>query len=672
MSTTGKNPIGRTPIGQHGAEIRTLLAACRQAATERDRSDLVDRLDAVADRADAERARVLVLGAYKSGKTELINALLAEPLLPTDTHRATTVPTVLTYTEERSARVFRAGGGTGRVGRGRRRRDPRVHRRGDPRRLRHRGGAGHRLDVVARRAGPAPQAARDRAVARRHPRRSRRERHRRHDGRAHLGGVGGRRVRRGPRAHRLGALAAHHGGGALRLGLSRAHPHRPAPALAPRRRPRPRAPARRRPGSRRGPADLRRAAAARRRDRRPRPRRRGGGRGARRAPHPRCRRRSGAAGPASSPTSCSPCPSSSRWVRTELAALADPATAHRLAREAEDAKVRVAGLRDKASRWQQTLNDLVSDLVSDVEYDLRDRLRAVTGDAEEALEETDPAKTWDQFAPWLSERVSEATATNVVYAEERTRWLAKRVAVLFAEDGEGLLPTLDLGDRAGTADPVRLLAAPDNEKFGLSQSLMIGMRGSYGGVLMIGMITTVAGMALLNPLSLGAGVLLGSKTLFDERRRARRRRQAEAKQAVRRHVDDVVFRVGKNTRDMLREVQRTLRDHFSATARELDRSLSASTAAATAAVAAQADPATRERRTLAARTTGARLQVVLDRAASLRATVGDPDAPRTDQENQPVSTVSAVPPAPPALPARPATRPSGSSATTPMAAAVAR
>ena len=90
---------------------------------------------------------------------------------------------------------------------------------------------------------------------------------------------------------------------------------------------------------------------------------------------------------------------------------------------------------------------------------------------------------------------------------------------------------------------------------------------------MFGMLGTMVGMTLINPLSLGAGLLLGGKTISDERRRIIGRRQGEAKTAVRRYVDDVTFQVGKDSRDMLRDVQRDLRDHFGALAEQLSTSL---------------------------------------------------------------------------------------------------
>jgi ubiquinone biosynthesis protein UbiJ len=83
----------------------------------------------------------------------------------------------------------------------------------------------------------------------------------------------------------------------------------------------------------------------------------------------------------------------------------------------------------------------------------------------------------------------------------------------------------------------------------------------------------MVGLSLLNPISIGAGLLLGGKTISDERRRVVARRQAEAKMVVRRYVDDVSFQVGKDSRDMLRGVQRDLRDHFTTLAEQLNRSL---------------------------------------------------------------------------------------------------
>jgi hypothetical protein len=76
----------------------------------------------------------------------------------------------------------------------------------------------------------------------------------------------------------------------------------------------------------------------------------------------------------------------------------------------------------------------------------------------------------------------------------------------------------------------------------------------------------------MNPWSIGAGVLLGANTFREDRKALTARRQAEAKMSVARLMDDVVFQVGKESKYRLRELQRTLRDHFTAVATEMLRS----------------------------------------------------------------------------------------------------
>jgi hypothetical protein len=97
---------------------------------------------------------------------------------------------------------------------------------------------------------------------------------------------------------------------------------------------------------------------------------------------------------------------------------------------------------------------------------------------------------------------------------------------------------------------------------------------------MTGLVTSLAGMAIINPVSLAAGVLLGRKAYNDDKKQRISRRQAEAKAVVRRHLDEVVFQVGKQLKDRLRTVQRTLRDLITDTAEEMSRSLADAVSAA--------------------------------------------------------------------------------------------
>ena len=112
------------------------------------------------------------------------------------------------------------------------------------------------------------------------------------------------------------------------------------------------------------------------------------------------------------------------------------------------------------------------------------------------------------------------------------------------------------------------------------------MRGSYGGVLMFGMLTSVAGLGMFNPLSLGAGLLLGRKAYKEDMENRMLRVRNEAKTNVRRFVDDVSFVVSKESRDRLKGIQRQLRDHYREIANQTTRSLNESLQATLAAAQA--------------------------------------------------------------------------------------
>jgi hypothetical protein len=335
-------------------------------------------------------------------------------------------------------------------------------------------------------------------------------------------------------------------------------------------------------------------------------------------------------------------------LEAERVGLEDPERAAGMAAELTAARDRAAELRERSARWQQTLADGVTDLVSDIDWDLRDRIRHVVRAGEEALDAADPASSWDTFAPWFTEEISEAVTTTFIWAGERTWRLAERVAEHFALSGDSVRSQLP-GAPSDVPPGARALVAtrpeppespleqtmpggmvvraelpdvpgidlPELEKIGWANGLVVGMRGSYGGVLMVGMVTTLSGLALINPFSVGAGVLLGSKTIHDERKRALQRRRAEAKQAVRRHGDEVLHLAGKRSRDLLRDVQRTLRDHFTAQAESLARSVSE---AVTAAAAAQEiESGRRERRLRDVQAELARVELLAGRVATCRA-----------------------------------------------------
>lgn len=271
-------------------------------------------------------------------------------------------------------------------------------------------------------------------------------------------------------------------------------------------------------------------------------------------------------------------------VRSELSALLHPEDTPRMLAELEDAKARADEFRGRSARWQMTLSDGIADLIADTEHDLRDRLRKVQRDGEAAIEEGDPGPIWDQIAQWLDERVSAAVSETFVWTNERARWLGERVAEEFMA-GESGIPLIDVGDTDGVLDPVEELQLLDEGRMNAAEKIYIGVRGSYGGVLMVGLATSLIGLSLVNPLSLLAGVLVGRRAYREDMSGRLSRRQMEAKNLLRRHIEDVVFQVGKQLKDRLRLIQRASRDHFGSIADELHRSLSESVLAAKSAAA---------------------------------------------------------------------------------------
>jgi hypothetical protein len=261
-------------------------------------------------------------------------------------------------------------------------------------------------------------------------------------------------------------------------------------------------------------------------------------------------------------------------VRAELAAMEDPASVADIAARAEAARARVEELGRQSSRWQQMLNDGVTDLMADIDYDLRDRTRVIAREAEGTIEANDPGQIWDEIVAWLEERIAGAMTDSFVWAAQRSEWLAAQVVEQFAAERAAVVPELDIGTPDEVLDSLVEVADVDRGSMRVRERLIVGMRGSYSGVLMTGLVTSLAGMPLLNPVSLVAGVVLGRKAYKDDAENRKQRRQSEANGIVRRHLDEVVFQAGKHLKDRLRTVQRTLRDLISATVTELSATYS--------------------------------------------------------------------------------------------------
>ncbi|GIE95544.1 dynamin family protein [Paractinoplanes rishiriensis] len=251
---------------------------------------------------------------------------------------------------------------------------------------------------------------------------------------------------------------------------------------------------------------------------------------------------------------------------------AETSTSHAVTRLHETQR-RMDELRKCATRWQSRLADEVADLMSDIEHDLRERTRAVIAHADEVFTESDPLKMWDEFEPWLRDALLDAANSSLAWLGDRAEWLARAVAAEFPPELGDVLPSWVPGVQESAQERVTGLDSPQIERFTMTQKVFTGLRGSYGGVLMFGLATSLAGMSLINPISLGGGALFGGKSIREEGRSLLKRRQAAARVAVRQHVDEIFVGLAKDAKDSMRRIQRALRDHFTAVTEDLQEAI---------------------------------------------------------------------------------------------------
>jgi replication fork clamp-binding protein CrfC len=263
-------------------------------------------------------------------------------------------------------------------------------------------------------------------------------------------------------------------------------------------------------------------------------------------------------------------------MRSELSILRDPELRKSVVAELERAKSEAKELAGRTALWQQVLGDGIADLAADSDFDLRNRFRNLTKEFEQEIDGCDPATVWEDLGTRLKDEVSAAVGDNFVWTHQRSIEVAEAVAESFATVGDVMIPHMALASVGSEIAPVDSLVDLEQSPSGVVNKVMIGMRGSYGGMMMFGMISTLVGMSMVNPFSVLAGVMLGRKTFTEDRDARLARRRGEAKMAVRRFVDDVLFEVGRESRERLRLIQRVLRDHFREIAEQTTRSLTES------------------------------------------------------------------------------------------------
>ncbi len=219
-----------------------------------------------------------------------------------------------------------------------------------------------------------------------------------------------------------------------------------------------------------------------------------------------------------------------------------------------------------STAWQIALADGVTEMGAQVDFDLRERLREVLESADERIVKGDPFSDWAGFDGEVHDQIRAAVAADYQVLRDRASGLATKVAAELAGTPDGspggvALPRIRAQEPQGALRQLTPMPPPEGGGTLLSR-IVNSVRGSYGGILMVGVLTSLAGQSLISVYSVGAGVLLGVFTFFEDRRTTTERRRAEARVAAAKLLDAANFRVGDDQRTQLRAVHRMLRDHF--------------------------------------------------------------------------------------------------------------
>ena len=277
-------------------------------------------------------------------------------------------------------------------------------------------------------------------------------------------------------------------------------------------------------------------------------------------------------------------------VRCELEALDDPARGAAVAAEADAAKQRIDHLRGAGARWTTVVGDRVTDLSSDVTFRFRDAMRKIVRSIEDDIELLKTPKEWDDIGRRLQAEVATAVADAFARIETGATDTRDAVLDLLAEDIVDLsLPRVGRPFDVTTlwsGKPIDIKASRRSKVVGQT---VTGLRGAQSGIIMFGMLGQFlpAGIGVLlasNPVTIGFGAVFGGMQLVDAHKRKIAQRRQQARINARQFSDDVQFEVGNAIGELLRMVQRAIRDEFTERIAELHRTYVDTARAATEAI----------------------------------------------------------------------------------------
>lgn len=269
-------------------------------------------------------------------------------------------------------------------------------------------------------------------------------------------------------------------------------------------------------------------------------------------------------------------------LRVELDVLVDPARAAAIVSRLADATAHLERLRGPGARWSVLVADRVSDLSNSSSHQFRQAMRIVTREMEDAIELLKSPQDWDQLARRLQTDVADAVTTVFVTIEREAQAVRAAVIDLIGEDSAGLSP---LSSRREQPDVTSMWTDkgidPNSARRG-GQSLgsaLVGLRGAQSGIIMFGMMgrflpAGAAALMMSNPVTVGIGAVFAGMQLADAHKRKIAMRRQQARVNVRQFLDEVQFAIGNEIGEVMRDVQRGIRDEFTERISELGRTYS--------------------------------------------------------------------------------------------------
>ncbi len=251
-------------------------------------------------------------------------------------------------------------------------------------------------------------------------------------------------------------------------------------------------------------------------------------------------------------------------ARARREALADPERGRVLLEQFETAKARLDDLHKARSRWTTALADGIGDLNQESDYRLKSFIQRAQDHIEHRLSDTDPAREWEALAAEV--QADMATAVQEIFdnIDEHLRGLAESIAELLEDEKGFEAPTVESQEET-TAESLwaGLDRVSESRRAAVLSSALSALRGTSSGVMLLGVMARLAGLALATPISIGVGVAFGAKQVVDERKRSLEKRRHEARAALRGFLNKAQIELGTRIRQVIRDGHRALRDSFS-------------------------------------------------------------------------------------------------------------